>query len=139
MRPLAVRLSTLLLSVCLSSMALVANAASITGVARLGADVAANAPADATVFIFARASQGPRMPLALVRTQVNKLPLEYTLEDGQAMMPGMELSKFTSVDIVARVSQSGNAVPSSGDLEGVVKGVSVGSEGVEVVIDRVIP
>ena len=139
MRPLALRPSTLLLSVCLSLTALAANAASVTGVAKLGPDVAANAPADATVFIFARASQGPRMPLALVRTQVNKLPLEYSLEDGQAMMPGMELSNFQTVDIVARVSKSGNAVPGSGDLEGVVKGVSVGSEGVEVVIDRVLP
>ena len=136
MRSLFVRPSTLLLSVCLSLTALAANAAGVTGTAKIGPDMAANASAEDTVFIFARASQGPRMPLAMVRTQVKNLPMEFSLDDSQAMMPAMTLSKFASVDIVVRVSKSGQAMPASGDLEGVVKGVGNDSQGVEVVVDH---
>jgi len=139
MRLPSARLSTLLLSVCLGLSASLAHAAGVTGVASLGAEVAANAAAEDTVFIFARASQGPRMPLALVRAQVKDLPLEFSLDDSQAMMPQMKLSGFGTVDIVARLSKSGIAMPQSGDLEGVVKGVANTSQGVEVVIDRVLP
>lgn len=131
-------MSTLLLSISLLlSSAL--QAASISGIAKLDPAVADGVGAEDTVFIFARASQGPPMPLALVRVQVKDLPKEFTLEDGQAMMPGMELSRFDTVDIVARVSKSGNAMPQPGDVEGSVKAVGNSSQDVEVVIDRVLP
>lgn len=129
-------LSTLLLTVALSWGATAG--AAITGVAKLDPAVAANASAEDTVFIFARASKGPRMPLALVRTQVKNLPMEFTLKDGDAMMKGMSLSRFATVDVVARVSKSGNAVPSSGDLEGMVQAVGNSSQDVDLVIDRVL-
>jgi len=121
MRQFPARLSTLLLSVSLSLSVVAAHAAGVTGVVKLAPDVAANAAAEDTVFVFARASQGPRMPLALVRAQVKDLPLEFSLDDSQAMMPQMKLSGFGSVEIVARVSKSGMAMPNSGDLEGVTK------------------
>lgn len=139
MRPIAVRCSTLLLSVCVCVAAFAANAAGITGTAKLSPDVAAHASADDTVFVFARASKGPRMPLALVRAQVKDLPLAFSLDDSQAMMPQMKLSGFENVEIVARVSKSGMAMPKSGDLEGVTPDVSNSSQGVEVLIDRVRP
>ena len=139
MRSVATRLPTVLLFVSLGLVTLAADAAGITGVARLSPDVAANAAAEDTVFVFARASHGPRMPLALVRAKVKDLPLEFGLDDSQAMMPQMKLSGFESVEIVARVSKSGMAMPRSGDLEGVTQGVSNSSQGVEVVIDRVRP
>lgn len=142
MRQFPARLSTLLLSVSLTLSVFAAHAAGVTGVAgiaRLAPEVAANAGPEDTVFVFARASQGPRMPLALVRAQVKDLPLEFSLDDSQAMMPQMKLSGFGSVDIVARVSKSGMAMPKSGDLEGVTPGVSNSSQGVEVVIDKVLP
>jgi len=71
-----------------------------------------------TVFIFARAAQGPRMPLAIVRKQVKDLPVTVVLDDTMAMAPGMMLSGFEEVLVGARISKSGNAMAQSGDLQG---------------------
>jgi cytochrome c-type biogenesis protein CcmH len=102
--------------------------------------VAAQAAPESTVFIFARAVQGPRMPLAIMRRQVKDLPVTVTLDDSLAMSPAMTLSKFDQVTIGARVSASGNAMPQSGDLEGSQSPVNVANPGtVAVTIDRKIP
>lgn len=74
-------------------------------------------PADATVFIFARAQNGSRMPLAVVRKQVKDLPVSVTLDDAMAMTETMRLSQFSAVNIVARVSTSGSAMPQKGDYQ----------------------
>jgi cytochrome c-type biogenesis protein CcmH len=95
---------------------------------------------DDTVFVFARAASGPRMPLAIVRKQVRDLPLSVTLDDSLAMSPAMVLSKFPEVSVGARVSRSGNAMPQSGDLQGGKSPVAVGKDvAVEVVIDSRVP
>ena len=96
------------------------------------------APTD-TVFIFARAAEGPRMPLAILRKQVKDLPVAFTLDDSMAMAPNFALSNFPSVVVGARISKSGNAAPQSGDLEGMSPIVKVGMSGVSVVIDRALP
>jgi cytochrome c-type biogenesis protein CcmH len=96
------------------------------------------APTD-TVFVFARAAEGPRMPLAILRRQAKDLPLEFALDDSMAMAPNMKLSSFPEVVIGARVSRSGNATPQSGDLEGTSKTVKLGATGVAVVIDSALP
>lgn len=71
--------------------------------------------ANNAVFIFARASSGPPMPLAVARHTVSDLPITVTLDDTMAMMPSMTLSQFDSVTVGARVSQSGNAIAEPGD------------------------
>jgi cytochrome c-type biogenesis protein CcmH len=97
------------------------------------------APGD-TVFIFAQASQGPKMPLAIVRKQVKALPVTVTLDDSMAMMPAMRLSQFKEVVVGARVSKSGQATPRSGDLEGRTGLIRLDSaKTVKVTIDRVRP
>ncbi|HGM5581187.1 TPA: c-type cytochrome biogenesis protein CcmI [Pseudomonas putida] len=71
---------------------------------------------DDTVFIFARASNGPPMPLAAKRVTVAQLPIEVQLSDADAMMPQMKLSDFAEVQLVARVSRAGQ--PTQGEWIG---------------------
>jgi len=95
---------------------------------------------DDTVFIFARAVNGPRMPLAIVRKQVKDLPVTVTLDDSLAMSPAMVLSGFDPVSVGARISKSGNAMPQSGDLQGTISPVSTGATAsVEILIDSSVP
>ena len=102
--------------------------------------LAPQAGPDDRVFIFARALNGPPMPLAAVSKQVRDLPLELTLDDGMAMMPQMKLSGFPQVVVGARISKAGTAMPQSGDLQGEVSPVSPGqADPVSVVIDSVRP
>ncbi|HEY3487431.1 MAG TPA: c-type cytochrome biogenesis protein CcmI [Gammaproteobacteria bacterium] len=93
-------------------------AAAVTAQVSLAPEFAASVAPDDTVFIFAQAAAGPKMPLAVVRTRVADLPLQAVLDDSAAMAPGMNLSAFNQVIVVARVSKSGNAMPASGDLQG---------------------
>jgi len=111
----------------------------IGGTVSLAPALAARAAPTDTVFIFARASEGPRMPLAILRKQVKDLPVAFTLDDSMAMAPNFALSKFPSVVVGARISKSGNASPQSGDLEGLSPAVSIGATGLAVVIDRTVP
>jgi cytochrome c-type biogenesis protein CcmH len=94
---------------------------------------------DDTVFIFARAAAGPRMPLAVKRARVRDLPIEFALDDSMAMAPGMNLSGHARVIVGARVSKSGDPAPKPGDLEGASAPVANDAQGVNVVIDSVIP
>jgi cytochrome c-type biogenesis protein CcmH len=80
---------------------------------------------DDIVFIYAKAHQGPPMPLAVVRKTAASLPLTVTLDDGMAMMPQMRLSSFDLVDVGARISKSGAPVAQPGDLQGVVESVDL--------------
>ncbi len=105
----------------------------------LAAALAGKSSPEDTVFIFARAAEGPRMPLAILRKRASDLPAAFALDDSMAMAPGMNLSAFPQVVVGARVSKSGNATPQSGDLEGSSAPVKPGASGVLVVIDRAVP
>ncbi len=77
----------------------------------------ATLPGDATVFVIARQPGGPPMPVAVQRHPVSALPLDIVLGDGDSPMPTQPLSALESVEIIARVSRSGDASRSAGDLE----------------------
>lgn len=113
--------------------------ATVAGAVNLAPALAGKiAPGD-TVFIFARAAQGPRMPLAIMRAQAKDLPLRFSLDDSMAAMPNMKLSDAGEVIVSARISKSGNAMPQPGDLQGDSQAVKMGAKGVKVVIDSVVP
>jgi len=92
------------------------NAAGINLVVDISAELKARAGPDTAVFIYAKAMQGPPMPLAVRKLQLSDLPVSLTLSDNDAMMPTMKLSSFDQVIVGARVSSSGNPVAQSGDF-----------------------
>jgi cytochrome c-type biogenesis protein CcmH len=117
----------------------VASGAAIAGTVSLAPALAAKVAPTDVVYIFARAAEGPKMPLAIIRKQVKDLPIPFSLDDSMAMAPNFALSNFSSIVIGARVSKSGSAAPQSGDLEGLSPAVKVGATGLAVVIDRTLP
>jgi cytochrome c-type biogenesis protein CcmH len=72
---------------------------------------------DASVFVIARMPGGPPMPIAVEKHSVQELPFEATLDDGDSPMPTQKLSSQREVEVVARLSASGEAMPQAGDLE----------------------
>ena len=91
-----------------------------------------------TVFVFARAAEGPPMPLAVLRARAADLPLEFALTDAMAMASGMTISAFPKVVVTARVSKSGNPKPAAGDLQGASPPIANDARGVTVLIDQVV-
>jgi len=107
----------------------------VSGMVRLAPELAGKVAPGDTVFIFARAAEGPRMPLAILRKRGSDLPAQFTLDDSMAMAPQLKLSAFPNVVVGARVSKSANASPQPGDLQGLSGPVKVGDGKVSVVID----
>jgi cytochrome c-type biogenesis protein CcmH len=110
----------------------------LKGKVMLSSKIKAQAAPDDTVFIFARAAEGPAMPLAVRRVKVRELPAEFALDDSMAMAPGMSLSAHPRVVVVARVSRSGTPAAQAGDLQGMSAPVANDASSVTVVIDSVV-
>jgi len=92
----------------------------------------------ATLFVFARVVEGPRIPLAIVKVPAGSWPHRFQLDDASAMAPQFRLSGQSEVMLGARISASGNATPQTGDLMGSIGPVKVGTRGVRIVIDEVV-
>jgi len=82
----------------------------------ISADLRAQAAPETAVFVYAKAMQGPPVPLAVKRLQLKDLPVTLSLSDADAMVPSMKLSSFEQVIVGARVSLSGNPVAQDGDF-----------------------
>lgn len=113
--------------------------AGIAGTVKLAPVLVGSAAPTDTVYIFARPAQGAKTPLAILKRQVKDLPAAFALDDTMAMSPEFALSNFAEVVVGARISRSGNAMPQSGDLEGLSAPVRIGTTGLAVVIDRTLP
>jgi cytochrome c-type biogenesis protein CcmH len=107
----------------------------ITGKVVLGSGLAGKTLPD-TLFVFAKDVAGPPMPVSIVRASKNDLPFTFRLDDSTSPMPSRKLSDIDTVVIVARLSKSGQAMPGSGDLEGMSQPIKPGTENITVVIDR---
>jgi cytochrome c-type biogenesis protein CcmH len=108
----------------------------ISGKVSIAPSLAGKGSATDTLFVFARETSGPPMPVAIMRATKKDLPFTFRLDDSNSMMPSRTLSSVTMVVIVARLSKSGQAMPQSGDLEGMSQPVKPGTDGVTIVIDR---
>ena len=126
-------------STAASAAAPAAGAQSISGRVSVAPTLASRVAPGDTLFVFARAAEGPRIPLAILKRSAAELPLNFTLDDSMAMSPELKLSGFANVVISARISKSGDAMPQSGDLEGQTAPLAGRSNGVELNIDRVRP
>ena len=102
--------------------------ARVQGNISLSGAIAAKASPEDTVFVFARAATGPRMPLAIIRKQVKDIPFDFTLDDSLAMNATMKISSYPQIIVGARISKTGNAMPQPGDLQGLSGVITVADE-----------
>lgn len=115
-----------------------AGAVAIHGTVALNSALASQVAAADTLFIYARAPEGPPMPLAAVRAQATGWPVSFTLDDSSAMVAERALSKFPHVNLIARISRTGSPAAQPGDIEGSIDNVALGSKNVRIVLDRVV-
>lgn len=107
---------------------------SISGRVSIAPDMANKVAPTDTVFIYATAVAGSRMPVAIVKITANQLPFDFVLDDSTAMSPAAKLSGMEEVTVRARISKSGNAVAQPNDLGVSVTPVKPGSTGLNLMI-----
>ena len=112
---------------------------SVAGSVSVAPEIAAKVSQTDTLYIFARAEDGGRIPLAIMRGTARQLPLAFMLDDSMSMSPQAKLSQAASVRIEARISKSGNATPQPGDLVGRSIAVRPGARDVKIVVSEVLP
>ena len=117
----------------------VVNSAGISGTVRLAPALLSQLDGNATLFVFARPTQGPPMPLAIVRGFARNLPYNYHLDDSSALAPNHKLSQAGEVVIVARISKTGDAKAVTGDLQGVSAVVKANTDVVNLEINQRVP
>ena len=105
----------------------------------LSAEAISALPADATVFIIARALGQPSPPIAVARRQLADLPALVGLSDRDAMIPNRKLSSFAEFEIVARVTVSGQPIAQSGDWSGSLIVSANSGQTIDLLIDQEVP
>ncbi len=114
-------------------------AASVSGSVSIAPAMASKIDGTETLWVFARAEGGPRLPLAVLRASARQLPMVFALDDAMAMAPTARISQAQAMRIEARISRSGSATPQPGDLVGASAVVKPGTRDVKVVVDKVQP
>lgn len=122
-----------------SSLGAVSSTAKLSVAVAVGVDV--SLPKDTKVFVFARAWQGSPMPLAAHLLRLGDLPSTVVLDESSTMDASHPLSSVSQLEVIARISSSGDPAPTSGDYEGRLGPVSLGEQTspLELVIDHKIP
>jgi cytochrome c-type biogenesis protein CcmH len=93
-------------------------ASRISGEVSIDSTLRDKASPGATLFIVAKSVDSPGAPVAVYRGSVGSWPVKFTLDDSSSMLPGRNLSSAKHVTVEARISRSGQAQPSAGDLRG---------------------
>jgi cytochrome c-type biogenesis protein CcmH len=70
-----------------------------------------------TVFIFAKAVNGPPAPIAVLQRAASELPIDFQLNDSQSMVAGVNLSTFDEVVVTARITRDGDPTVALQGLE----------------------
>ncbi|MDP5134906.1 c-type cytochrome biogenesis protein CcmI [Rheinheimera baltica] len=79
---------------------------------------------NASLFLFARAIGGAPLPLAVQRIPLPEGELTLVLTEQMAMQSGWSLANADSVEVVARMSQSGTVEQRPGDIQTVSEALS---------------
>lgn len=114
-------------------------APAVTARVSLGQGAAAAGLQDTTVFIIARDPDQPSPPIAAVRRRLSELPTVITLSDADAMIPGRVPSGFETLEIIARVSITGQPIAQSGDWFGQQIVDTASAATIELLIDQQVP
>lgn len=120
--------------VATATSAATASAKSISGRVSVVSELASKVAPTDTVFIYATPVSGSKMPVAMLRTTADRLPLDFVLDDSSAMMPNVKLSGMDEVTIRVRISKSGQAKAQSGDLGVSLSPVKPGSQGLNLMV-----
>lgn len=105
----------------------------------LGEEARAAVPGDATVFVIARDPKQPSPPIAVARRKADELPIDLTLTDADAMIPGRNLSSVKDLEIVSRASVSGQPMAQTGDWFGQQQLDTSETRELTIVIDQRVP
>lgn len=97
-------------------------------------ELAAKASPEDTIFVFARATEGPKVPLAATKVSAKSLPVTVTLDDSTGMGGDVKLSQAANVEVIAVLSKHGNIKPQAGDIQGKISKVAVG-ESASLILD----
>ena len=109
-------------------------ASSISGRVTLVKELQGLVAATDTVFVYATPVTGSRMPIAILRTTADKLPLDFTLDDSMAMSPNAKLSGMDEVTVRVRISKSGQATAQPGDYGVSLTPVKPGTKGLNLMV-----
>lgn len=113
-------------------------AQAVTGRVQLHPSLADKVDPVDTVFVFARAADGPAMPVAALRKSVRELPFTFRLDDTFALNPAARLGNLSGIVVGARISKSGDAMPHPGDLQGYSGTVKLGAGNIVITIKDVV-
>jgi hypothetical protein len=108
-------------------------AGSVAGTIAVAPSLKARVPSG-VLFVIARSSADKRI-VAVRREDVVTFPFRFKISGADAMIAGTPFAG--PLDITARLSRSGDAVAAKGDVEGVARGIAVGSGEVRVTLDTV--
>jgi cytochrome c-type biogenesis protein CcmH len=109
-------------------------ASSISGRVSLVNELKGLVAATDTVFVYATPVSGSRMPIAILRTTADKLPLDFVLDDSMAMSPAVKLSGMDEVTVRVRISKSGQAAAQPNDYGVSLTPVKPGSKGLNLMV-----